>query len=45
MIIFYLGGRRGEKEPRDSTAEIHPFLQVSSFTGNSQEIKFLKIPL
>lgn len=42
MMIFYLGGRGGEKEPRDSTAEIHPFLQVSSFTGNSQEINFLR---
>lgn len=45
IIIFYLGGRRGEKEPHDSISEIHPFFQVSSFTGNSQEINFLKIPL
>lgn len=39
IIIFYLGKKGGEK-PRDSISEIHPFLQVSNFTGNSQEINF-----
>lgn len=40
IIIFYLGGKKGEKEPCDSISEIHPFFQVSNFTGNSQEINF-----
>lgn len=45
LLFFTWGKKGGEKEPCDSISEIHPFFQVSNFTGNSQEINFSKILL
>lgn len=43
--FFYPGKKKGGENPHNRISEIHPFLQVSNFTGNSQEINSYKIPI